>query len=220
MSFRLLSLQKLVAADFVPVFKEIPGKVMLKETMSTGQVQQIAIMTICKGRLTLDCKLASRSSMASPPTSICKHELHRSPANSGKQKISQLLARVMVPGIQMKKGTKVNGNRKPGRWKLPDASDGKMEVEFLASLTSTSPVPAKPLQPSSVGFSSSAISAVSMNAAATNALGVPASSSQPADLPAKPGIIPESSTNHTRSNRGVSPLTLAAFVEIDNVNMC
>ena len=77
-SFRLLSLQKLVDADFVPLFKEIPGKVVLKETTSMGQMQQIAIMTICKGRLTLECKLDSRSSMAPPPTSICNHELHRS----------------------------------------------------------------------------------------------------------------------------------------------
>ena len=51
-----------------------------------------------------------------------------------------------------------------------------------------------------------------MNAAATNALAVPAPASQPAYLPAKPGILPESSIDHTMSNRGVSPLTLAEFM--------
>ena len=64
MSFSLLSLQKMVDADFIPVFKEISGKVVIKETTPTCHMQLIALMTITKGRLTLDFQLAPRSPTA------------------------------------------------------------------------------------------------------------------------------------------------------------
>ena len=54
MSFSLLSLQKMVDADLVPVFKEVSGKMVIKATLPTGQMQQVALMTINKGRLKLD----------------------------------------------------------------------------------------------------------------------------------------------------------------------
>ena len=51
MSFSILSLQKLVDANYVPVFGEIPQKVVVKKVLQSGQLEQIALMTVLRGRL-------------------------------------------------------------------------------------------------------------------------------------------------------------------------
>ena len=110
MSFSLLSLHKMVEADFIPVFKEIPCKVVIKGTTTVGHMHQIALITICKGRLTLDCKLAPRST-TDPATiftaAISMDVLHRRLGHSGNLAIKRLLAEGMVHGIQVTKGTEV-----------------------------------------------------------------------------------------------------------------
>ena len=45
MSFNILSLQKLRAADFFYVFREIPGKIILKKELLNGDLQQVALLT-------------------------------------------------------------------------------------------------------------------------------------------------------------------------------
>ena len=100
----------MVDADLIPVFKEIRGKVVIKGTTHTGQMQQIALMTICNGRLTLDCKLAPRSPTAPAAiftTSISMDVMHRRLGHSGNPAIKRLLAEGMVHGIQVTKGTEV-----------------------------------------------------------------------------------------------------------------
>ena len=55
MSFNILSLQKLRAADFFYVFREIPGKVVLKKELPSGVLQQVALLTeTSAGRMTVD----------------------------------------------------------------------------------------------------------------------------------------------------------------------
>ena len=61
MSFSILSLQKLVDANYVPVFGEIPQKVVVKKVLQIGQPEQIALMTALQGRLTLYRTLAITS---------------------------------------------------------------------------------------------------------------------------------------------------------------
>ena len=46
----------LLAAGYIPVFNEIPGKAVIKKQISQGTLEQVALMTETKaGRLTLDC---------------------------------------------------------------------------------------------------------------------------------------------------------------------
>ena len=54
-SFNILSLQKLRAAEFFYVFRETPGKVVLKKELPNGDSQQVALLTeTTAGRMTLD----------------------------------------------------------------------------------------------------------------------------------------------------------------------
>ena len=73
-------------------------------------MQQIALMTICKGRLTLDSKLAPRSPTARVAiftASISMDVLHRRLGHSGNPAVKILLAEGMVHGIRKTKGTEV-----------------------------------------------------------------------------------------------------------------
>ena len=66
--FNIPSLQKLVEGDFIPVYNEIPDKVVLKKILPHGAVEQAALLSKSKaGRLTLDCKIL-RSTLSQPST--------------------------------------------------------------------------------------------------------------------------------------------------------
>ena len=53
--FNILSLQKLVEGDFIPVYNEIPHKVVLKKILHHGGVERVALLSKSKaGCLTLD----------------------------------------------------------------------------------------------------------------------------------------------------------------------
>ena len=57
-SFNIFSLQKCREADFFYIFKELPGKVVLKQEIANGEIKQLALMTETpSGRMTLDCKI-------------------------------------------------------------------------------------------------------------------------------------------------------------------
>ena len=58
--FNILSLQKLVEGDFIPVYNEVADKVVLKKILHHGGVEQAALLSKSKaGRLTLDCRILS-----------------------------------------------------------------------------------------------------------------------------------------------------------------
>ena len=64
MQFNILSLQQLLAVDFILVFNEVANKVVIKKILLHGGVEQVALLSRSKtGRLTLDCRIFS-----SPPT--------------------------------------------------------------------------------------------------------------------------------------------------------
>ena len=66
--FNILSLQKLVEGDFIPVYNEIPDKVVLKKILHHSGVEQVALPSKTKaGRLTLDCHIL-RSTPSQPST--------------------------------------------------------------------------------------------------------------------------------------------------------
>lgn len=41
-------------ARYLPLFGEIPNEVIIKKTLQIGQLEQIALMTIIRGRRTLE----------------------------------------------------------------------------------------------------------------------------------------------------------------------
>ena len=58
MQFNIISLQKKRAPDMFYVFKEIPGKVVLKKELPNDSMVQIGLFTKTpSGRRTLDCKI-------------------------------------------------------------------------------------------------------------------------------------------------------------------
>ena len=60
LNFNILSMQKLRAASLIPVFNEIPNKVVIKKRLPQGELEQVALMSETKqGRLSLDCKILS-----------------------------------------------------------------------------------------------------------------------------------------------------------------
>ena len=79
---------------------------------------------------------------------------------------------------------------KPGWWRLPEANEGDMDVEFPDLLTYTAPVPAAPLQPAAVDMTPPDIADLSMDPDATPAIVVPAPASQSATLPACQPALP------------------------------
>ena len=65
MDFNILSMQKMVAADFIPVYNEIPGKVVIKKILQQGGVEKVALLSIStSGRLTLDCRISHSHPLA------------------------------------------------------------------------------------------------------------------------------------------------------------
>ena len=52
MDFNILSLQKLCAANFIPVYDEVEGKVVIKKKLFTGGLEQVALLSeSTEGRL-------------------------------------------------------------------------------------------------------------------------------------------------------------------------
>ena len=52
MCFNILSIQKLRTVNYIPVFAEMPGKCIVKKRLPNGHLEQIALMTETRGRLT------------------------------------------------------------------------------------------------------------------------------------------------------------------------
>ena len=58
----LFSLQQVINGGFLPVYGEVEGKCVIKKRSSSGDLTQVATMTVIKGRSTLDCKLVEHMS--------------------------------------------------------------------------------------------------------------------------------------------------------------
>ena len=107
MGFNILSLQKMRAANFIPVYDEVEGKVDIKNKLFTGGLEQVALLSESKeGRLTLDCKiLATTSTLPSSRHaeafngSLSMDLLHRRLGHSGKSALHRLLQGNMATGI-------------------------------------------------------------------------------------------------------------------------
>ena len=99
MSFNILSLQKLRAADFFYVFREIPGKVVLKKELPNGDLQKVALLTeTTAGRMTLDCTIlplpvstASCRQAEVFSNSLSMDLLHRRLGHSGQAALHRLM---------------------------------------------------------------------------------------------------------------------------------
>ena len=52
----LFSLERVVGKGYLPVFGEIDGKVLIKKRGQKGSLEQVATMSVSRGRLTLDCR--------------------------------------------------------------------------------------------------------------------------------------------------------------------
>ena len=53
----LFSLQRVIKGGFLPVYGEVEGKCLIKKRAASGDLVQVATMTVINGRSTLDCKL-------------------------------------------------------------------------------------------------------------------------------------------------------------------
>ena len=101
MDFNILSLQKLRAANLIPVYDEVEGKVVVKNKLFTGGLEQVALLFESKeGRLTLDCKILSTTSTLPSSrhaeafsTSLSMDLLHRRLGHSGQAALHRLLGR-------------------------------------------------------------------------------------------------------------------------------
>ena len=63
MDFNIISLQKLRAVVFIPVYNEVHAKVVTKKQLPQGDLEQVALMSETKEvRLTLDCTILSQLS--------------------------------------------------------------------------------------------------------------------------------------------------------------
>ena len=102
MAFNLLSLQKIIQGSFIPVFGEMKDKCILKKVLPTGAMEQIALLSIADGRLTLECHLARKplsiraSDAASIPSlyvgEVSMTLLHRRLGHSGQPAIKRLIS--------------------------------------------------------------------------------------------------------------------------------
>lgn len=100
----------MVDANFIRVFRAFRGKVVIKETLPTGLMQQVALVTISKSRITLDGALAPWT-----PTALAAiyaivftmFMLHRSLGHTGQPAIKILFVENMVHGIEVVKGTDI-----------------------------------------------------------------------------------------------------------------
>ena len=69
MDFNLLSLKNIIKANCIPMFGEIQDKCIIKKILQHGKQEQIALMDITNGRLTLECDMAPRTPGTLPSTS-------------------------------------------------------------------------------------------------------------------------------------------------------
>ena len=93
------------------VFGEIHQKVVVKKVLQSGQLEQIALMTVLRGRLTLDYTLAAPSLPTTPSvyvSEISMSLLHRRLGHSGQPAIHRLLNENMATSVKRIKGSSIS----------------------------------------------------------------------------------------------------------------
>ena len=113
MQFNILSMQQLLATNFIPVYNEIPNKVVIKKLLSNGALEQVALLSASKtGRPTLYCKI-----FRAPPTLPAGHDaevfvntlsldlLQRRLGHSGEATLQRLLREDMADEVSNTSGS-------------------------------------------------------------------------------------------------------------------
>lgn len=70
----LFSLQRVIKAGFVPVYGEVEGKCLIKKKTASGELVQVATMTVVNGRSTLDCVIVNNISNSSSGAALLTSE--------------------------------------------------------------------------------------------------------------------------------------------------
>ena len=103
----LFSHQRVINGGFLPVYGEVEGKCLIKKRLPSGDLTQVATMTVIKGRSTLDCKFVEHIRDSSTGAALqingfnVKVELtmgllHRRLGHSGNDAMQKLLKGDMV----------------------------------------------------------------------------------------------------------------------------
>ena len=99
MTFNLLSLQRLIDNNVTPLFNAIPSKAILNKLLQEGNQQQIGLMTVHKGRLTLDYSMAEAAPSIKAEVYSCQLTmslLHRRLGHNGQAALQRLLSANMA----------------------------------------------------------------------------------------------------------------------------
>ena len=116
----LFSLQRVIRGGFLPVYREVEGKCVIKKRSPSGGLRQVATMTVINGRSTLDCKLVERINDSSSGVALhidgikAKVELtmgllHRRLGHSGNDAMQKLLKGDLVRGTSQVKIEELGG---------------------------------------------------------------------------------------------------------------
>ena len=66
-SVNLFSLQRVITKGYLPVYKEVKNKCLIKRKTENFGMVQVATLSIKNGRVTLDCKLVDIPTRSSGP---------------------------------------------------------------------------------------------------------------------------------------------------------
>ena len=118
----LFSLQRVIRGGFLPVYGEVEGKCLIKKRSESGELVQVATMSVVNGRSTLDCRLVEHtysSSGAAPQThtydsfnakvELTMGLLHRRMGHSGNDAMQKMLRGDMVRGASKVKIEELGG---------------------------------------------------------------------------------------------------------------
>ena len=110
MTFSLLSLQRFIDNNVTRLFNVIPSKAILNKLLPDGNQQQIGLMTVHKGQLTLDYSMAEAAPSTEAEVYSCQPTmslLHRRLGHSGQAALQRLLSANMATWVQIVRGTGV-----------------------------------------------------------------------------------------------------------------
>ena len=102
----LFSLQRVVDKGYLPIFGEIDGKVLIKKVVQGGSLEQVATMSVHRGRLTLDCRqvmpakgIQQGLSSEAMELQLTMPLLHRRLGHSAVGALHKMIKKKMVRGI-------------------------------------------------------------------------------------------------------------------------
>ena len=105
MTFSLLSLQLLIDSNVTRVFNIIPSKDILDQLLPNGTQQQIGLMSVIKGRLTLDYTMETKLPSEVLSCELTMSLLHCRLGHGGKLALQRLLSADMATGVKLNHGS-------------------------------------------------------------------------------------------------------------------